>query len=351
MRKDLVLELKNDVLKSLWTQTAQQRGMATQTQGIANPNVESRLAVGYSQVRKGKYRLELRVQRGHGTAYELAKEFKKKAKQEANIEEIPSIKIPSRTAVLDFSGLKGLTERKRPLHLGLSIGHASDGAGTLGAFVSDSQGKECILSNNHVLALMGSSELEDPIYQPGRPDMKRLTALEEIASVSNYFIITKDDRDSADAAIAVLNKNMQHESNRIPKGLGFPMEGRMIKEVTSSESLLELLKRSTPVCKIGRTTGFTEGRIGAVSLDNITVETAIGNVVFDNLIEIDWESNRKPFSAPGDSGSLVFTKTGQWAVGLHFAGGEKKVNQRRVGVSYSCNMATILETLKISLLD
>jgi hypothetical protein len=305
----------------------------------------------YSQSRKGSYKLEFRVHRRHGAAYQRALEFRKKAKREANIEEVSFIEIPSRTAILGVPGRATLTARKRPLHLGLSIGHADDGAGTLGAFVSDNQGNVCILSNNHVLALMGQAELEDPIYQPGRPDKQRLTAQEEIASLSNYVIVTKKERDSADAAIAILDKNAQHESNRIPKGLGFPMEGRMIREVASFKDLLALMKKGTAVCKIGRTTGYTEGRIGAVALDNITVKTAIGNVVFDNVIEVDWESNKRPFTLPGDSGSMVFTKNGLWAVGLHFAGGQKKVKGRGIGVSYSCNMSTILQTLEVSLLD
>jgi hypothetical protein len=174
MRKESVLELKNEVLKSLWAKSARQRGAIAQTQGLVNPYVESRLAVGYSQPKKGKYKLEFRVQRADGAAYELAEKFKQKAKKEANIEVVPSIEIPSKTAVLDVIGHKGLIKGKdlrndEPIHIGLSIGHADDGAGTLGAFVSDND-KDCILSNNHVLALMGAARLGDPIYQPGRPD-------------------------------------------------------------------------------------------------------------------------------------------------------------------------------------
>jgi hypothetical protein len=43
MRKESVLELKNEVLKSLWEQTAQEQG--ARAEGIASPHVESRLAV------------------------------------------------------------------------------------------------------------------------------------------------------------------------------------------------------------------------------------------------------------------------------------------------------------------
>jgi hypothetical protein len=335
------------VLKSLWAQSAKHLS-ATQTQGLAGPNVESRLAVGYSQSKNKEYKLELRVQRRYGAAYKAAEEFKKKAGREANIEVVPSIEIPSRTAVFNVGGQKTLTLTQRPLHIGLSIGHADDGAGTLGAFVVDSEGNECVLSNNHVLALMGSAELDDPIFQPGRPD-QRLTGKRKIGNLSNYCVITKDDRDSIDAAVAALDEEIEHESNRIPNS--FPMRGKKIRQVNPLRNSLDLLNKGTVVCKIGRTTGFTTGRVAAVSVDNVTVKTSIGNVVFDNVIEINWESNQKPFSRPGDSGSVVFTKDGQWAIGLHFAGGEKMVKGKKVGVSYSCDMATVLETLDISLLD
>lgn len=356
MRKESVLELKNEVLKSLWEQSARQRLTDTETQGLANPKVESRLAVGYSQPKKGSYKLELRVQRRQGPAYELAEEFKQRARQEANIEVVPSVEIPSKTAVLSVGGHKGLVKAKdlnknEPIHIGLSIGHAGDGAGTLGAFVADSNDKECILSNNHVLALMGAANLRDRIYQPGQPDQKPIQADTEIALLSNYCVIATDARDSIDAAVATLRKGVSHGSNRIPVGLGFPKEGKVISPVKSLEQLLDLLRKDSAVCKIGRTTGFTEGRVGAVALDNVTVKTSLGNVVFDNVIEVNWKSNRTPFSKPGDSGSVVFTKSGLWAVGLHFAGGVKKIGKRTAGVSYSGNMAIILDTMELSWLD
>jgi len=349
MRKDSVLELKNDVLKSLWAQSAKYLSTSTQTQSIASSNVESRLAVGYSRSARGAYKLELRVQRRDGPAFDLAQQFKKKARQEANIEVVPSIEIPSRIAVLDVSGDESLTKEERPLHIGLSIGHTSDGAGTLGAFVIDMNSDVGVLSNTHVLAPMGTSKLGDRIYQPGRPD-KRLVGKREIGTLENFCVITKDDRDSIDAAVATLDDNIEQQSNRIPRG--FPMQGKMIRQVKATDDLLEFLSRDLTVCKIGRSTGFTTGRIGAVAVDNVIVKTSIGNVIFDNVIEINWESNRKPFSKPGDSGSMVFTKKDLWAIGLHFAGGEKTIKgNKKVGVSYSCNMATVLETLEISLLD
>jgi hypothetical protein len=343
MKKESVLELKTEILKSLWAQTAQYGGV--QSQGLINPYVDKRLAIGYSGTKGEDYQLEIRVQRPHGEAYEQALKYKHKAKNEANIEVVPSIEIPSRGAALDQNGHEGLATKRQPLHIGLSVGHPEGGAGTLGAFVSDDNGDPAILSNNHVLALMGQAKLGDPIYQPGRPDRGSLMAKNAIATLSNYVLIMRNDRNKADAAVATLKNDVAHEANRIPQD--YPSAGATIRLADSPEDLLGLLKKDEPVRKIGRTTGLTEGRISAVSIDNLTVKTAVGNVVFDNVIEIKWESNRKPFSKPGDSGSMVFTKEGLWGVGLHFAGAEKKP----VGMSYCCSINTILEMLDLSWLD
>ena len=324
MEKASVLDLKNKILESL-----AERQTAVETQVLTIPRVESRLAVGYSQKSDGDYQLELRVQSGKGAAYRRALTFKELAKQEANIEVIPRIEIPPKKDISEMSKTQApLAQNVRPLHIGLSIGHANGGAGTLGAFVSDAKDRECILSNNHVLALMNKAENGDPIYQPGNPDQWPLLAEDQIAKLSNFSIIVTDQTNLVDSAVAVLKKDTEHNSNRIPTGFGFPMEGRIIREVDDPDSVLELLKKDTPVCKI-----------------------AIGNVVFDNVIQVNWESNSKPFSKPGDSGSLVFTKDGPLAVGLHFAGGERRIESREIGVSYSCNIYAVFKILKASLLD
>src|SRR2546427_5585814 len=193
MKKESVLELKRDIMRSL--SRSIDRGGA-RMQGLANPQVENRLAVGYLHLGKGAYRLELRVQRRNGAAYRLAEEARKKAKQEANIEEVPWINIPPGSAAADFTGAQGMTQMKRPLHIGLSVGHGDGDPGTLGAFVSDYDGNDCILSNNHVLALMGKARLNDRVYQPAGSDGVGVAG-EEIGSLANYIIIGKNRRDSS----------------------------------------------------------------------------------------------------------------------------------------------------------
>jgi len=350
MEKSSVLELKQEILRTFMVEGVGRKGAAIQS--LVNPRVESRLAVGYSEKSKGDFQLELRVQRKQGTAYQKALEFQAKAKQEANIEEIPVIEVPSKTAVFEAGDKPQLVKYTRPLHIGLSIGHNDGGAGTLGAFVLDADNNECILSNNHVLALMGQAKVGEEIYQPGRPDLAELGDVHIIATLANSIRIAKLVRNRVDSALAILVDGMAHEGNKIPTGLDFPMEGQMIVEADDHDSMLDLIKKDEIVCKIGRTTGFTEGRISAVALDNVPVRTTAGNRLFDNIIEISWESEKKPFSLPGDSGSLVFTKNGLVAVGLHFAGGQKRSNGKKLtGVSYSCNIMTVLNAHAASLLD
>src|SRR2546423_6105807 len=120
MKKESVLELKHEVLKSLMVGGAIRKGAATQS--LVNPRVEGRLAVGYSEKTKGDFQLELRVQRKQGAAYQRALTFKEQAKQEANIEEIPRIEIPAKTAAFDSSDKPQLVAYTRPLHIGLSVG-------------------------------------------------------------------------------------------------------------------------------------------------------------------------------------------------------------------------------------
>ena len=73
------------------------------------------------------------------------------------------------------------------------------------------------------------------------------------------------------------------------------------------------------VKKCGRTTQFTRGRVTAVAATvNVSYGTA-GVATFQNQIIIQ-SLNANPFSAGGDSGSLIVTDVTQQPTGLLFAG-------------------------------
>lgn len=76
--------------------------------------------------------------------------------------------------------------------------------------------------------------------------------------------------------------------------------------------------RAIAVWKSGRTTGFTNGYIAGVG--NFTVGYGKFSVTFRNQLAIKSLENGKPFSAPGDSGSLILDSANR-PVALLFAGG------------------------------
>jgi hypothetical protein len=72
------------------------------------------------------------------------------------------------------------------------------------------------------------------------------------------------------------------------------------------------------VHKFSRTTSYRAGRVTSVDTD-VTVQYDTGNFRFQNQIIIVG-LNSQPFSAGGDSGSLILERSSQKAVGLLFAG-------------------------------
>jgi hypothetical protein len=342
MRLSSVLELKEAISKDLREQAELQ--LVTSVQGLVNPRFESRLAIGYSRVSRNNFWLELRVQRGEGVAFNRAMEIKEEAKGEANIEIIPHVEVPFRIDIPE-KGRVRLTEWRRPLEIGYSIGHLDGGAGTLGSFVELANGHPGLLSNNHVLALFNYAERKDYIYQPGRQDVRPQLATNRIAKLENFVPLSRTERNPIDAAIAAILDDMSFRGNVIPSGIYHPKQGSKLKIGDPLN-----LTAGTVVNKIGRTTGFTRGLVKAIALDNVPVRTQIGNLMFDDTIEIEWFSNSKPFTKPGDSGSVVFVEDDLRVIGLHFAGGQIQRGARTYGVSYSCNIRTVLDAFGVSLM-
>jgi len=73
------------------------------------------------------------------------------------------------------------------------------------------------------------------------------------------------------------------------------------------------------VCKVGRTTGFTYGRISATGAA-VRIWYPDGDCIFEDQIII--EGVTEPFSAPGDSGSAILSYPELRPVGLLFAGND-----------------------------
>lgn len=298
---------------------------------------EARVAAGYIHLGRNEYRLEIRIQREEGWAARTAREFEKKAAGPVHIEVVERVEIPPRSEMESLPVPPWLDRKpnRRPLHLGLPIGHSDDGSGTLGLFV-DTRDGDMILSCNHVLALFNEAAAGKnggQIFQPG-PAEAAPRASNLIARVQDYVVLRKGHRNNVDAAIARLSNDIPTDGNIVPRGYSFPREGQPLgKPLTPDE--FTALTPGTRVAKIGRTTGYTVGQLTSIDLGGVPVFTGtLGNIIFDDVVEITWD--KSPFSQAGDSGSIIFSEEGLRPLALLFAGSPQSRK------TYACALHRVL---------
>lgn len=194
--------------------------------------------------------------------------------------------------------------RYRPATGGVSVmNYRVRAAGTLGCLVR--RGRTLyILSNNHVLALVNRARIGDPILQPGGLDGGRFPR-DVIARLSQFVPIRIGGPvNQLDCAIAQASPSL------------VTARSRCFGRISSSPVLA---RRNLFVKKCGRTTQFTRGRITDVNFTGWINYTGVGLALFQRQI-VAVSLTTRPFSQPGDSGSLIVTNVGNRPVGLLFAG-------------------------------
>jgi hypothetical protein len=197
----------------------------------------------------------------------------------------------------------------RPVPIGVSTGHPSITAGTIGCRVISKDAFGNIinvyaLSNNHVYANENRAKMGDNILQPGVYD-GGVNPRDAIGTLSAFKSIdfSGAPTNTIDAAIALCSTTTL--GNSTPTG-GY---GKPSMQTTPAVIGLR-------VQKYGRTTKLTSGRVSAVNA-TVTVGYETGVVArFVGQILITPGS----FCAAGDSGSLIVTQSGNNPVGLLFAG-------------------------------
>ena len=233
----------------------------------------------------------------------------------------------------DIPKAQNFNLRSRPLIGGSSIGPANlSWVGTLGICVTLDDNQTYILSNNHVLANINLNLLHIGIniVQPSIPDGGSYSS-DGVATLSHFvpidfgkFKVTVGGVsyyllkwNVVDCALAHVTGDF-NGANREIHWIGYPSTS------TARPTL------SSYVCKMGRTTGFTIGKIVDISYDgpvdySSNPESAAlpsTSAWFVDQIKIQW--GNRPFSRDGDSGSLVLTVSDLRPVGLLFAGNESK---------------------------
>ena len=155
-----------------------------------------------------------------------------------------------------------------------------------------------------------------------------------VARLTKFVRLQKNRSNLVDAAIAAVPDSIEVDPLKY-RGLG-----------TLAGVRTEPLSDREAVAKIGRTTGLTRGRVTAIEVDNVVVEYDVGDLSFDDQIEIEGAGNRT-FSSGGDSGSAILDEENR-ICGLLFAGSETGGRNGR-GLTYANPIATVLRRLAIEL--
>ncbi len=219
--------------------------------------------------------------------------------------------MPVRFVTTGIIEARAPTDRfPRPVPIGVSAGHYQLATGTLGARVTDGTNVYA-LSNNHVFAGINTASIGDPILQPGPIEDGGVDPADRIGTLYAYQPIDFNGGDNTmDAAIALTSSSSVGTSTP-PDGYGAP------SALTAPASI------GLPVQKYGRTTGFQLGQVEQVNVSVdvcylLLFDICLQEARFVNQISI----SPGPFSAAGDSGSLIVTQSGNQPVALLFAGGD-----------------------------
>ena len=203
--------------------------------------------------------------------------------------------------------------------------------GTLGSLIQNSNGRQYLLSCNHVLARSDQASVGEMIVQPGLID-NNCTPNGEGAGTTPAGILTawlplSSSLTNVDAAIAQVNSNAVNANGEILELGALESNGTLAAAppgISSTGGKGEPGSLNLVVAKSGRTTGLTCANISALNLDvevdyykNCAETVPYLTKTFTNQIAI--EGNE--FSDAGDSGSLVVDTSNAEPVGLFFAGG------------------------------
>jgi hypothetical protein len=301
------------------------------------PTVQRSIALGVAPHGRD-YRLAVRVQRPALQASGMVERLRQRAKGEIDIRMVGRIDKRGRAATrAPAAAVAWYRRNTRPLLIGASIGHVAITAGTLGCFVRKA-GAIRILSNNHVLANENNAAKGDHIIQRAVFDGGR-DPRDQIGTLDTFVRLRTARANFADAALASITPDIGFDPTRL-RAL---VNG---KDRTLAGLGPGVIDEGDAVFKVGRTTGPTRGRVTAFALDNVVVNYDIGNVRFDDQIEIEGFGNR-PFSDGGDSGSLI-VNSGMKAVALLFAGSETG-GRNDMGLTYANPIHRVLSDVKATL--
>lgn len=231
---------------------------------------------------------------------------------------------------LDFRMTGPLTPCAAPLSIGMATAHVRGRLGTLGCFARrNSDDRIGFISNNHVIAGEDAGVDGDAVLHVASDESQRT-----IGRLDGSYPRLRGASQVVDCAFAYLAEGVDFQ----PAVAG---DAEPLSHMPVAPDV-----RLT-VLKVGNTTGRTEGRITAFNLTDLVVNYSFGAVHFQEQIEIESLST-SPFSAHGDSGSLIVTADRR-AVGLLFAGSAIG-GSTNAGLTYANPAGTVFDILGVTLL-
>jgi hypothetical protein len=199
-------------------------------------------------------------------------------------------------------------------------------------------GKAFILSNNHVLANENRAKRGDAVLQAARYDGGKAPA-DVVAKLRFWVRLKVKGTNVVDAALAEIDEAVQYDATLL-KGIVNGADRQLVGLGP------DFVDEGETVCKVGRTTGPTEGKVTAFEMDNVIVSYDVGNLRFDGQIELEGAGDQA-FSDGGDSGALIMNSKMQ-AVALLFAGGEMG-GANGLGLTYANPIEPVMKELKTNL--
>ncbi len=242
-------------------------------------------------------------------------------------------------------------QRYRPAPGGVSIGHPSITAGTLGC-VCYREGQPMILSNNHVMAASNVAKVGDPIYQPGVYDGGK--AEDEIAKLYDFVEVkfqgtpeipcigSKYLKKILDLFLAIIRssyrvafyRRAEENTNLVDAALATANPALVTNEILKIGTIQGVMEGSLGMAiqKSGRTTEYTTGEILQV---DVTVQVQYGE---NQIATFEDQLMAGKMCAGGDSGSAILDMERN-IVGLLFAGSDTQ--------TIMCRIQNVVELLRI----
>ena len=328
MRYQSAQDLKHEITRRVIGRMASGRRAAIDL-GVPGGRVEDldsrqpSIALGIVPGKGDRCQLAVRVQRSGAYESGAVEEIRRMAAGEVDVRYIG---IVTKHVTPTF-----LRARHRPTLLGTSIAHFRVTAGSLTAIV-ELVGSDVprLLSCNHILADENRGARGDAILQPGALDGGRRPR-DAVGTLGRSVALRRDGINQVDCALAAPRDGLDLDRVKLTGS------GRLMGLKAGTVAVGEIMS------KLGRTSGLTDGRVTAVEIDNLVISYDIGNLRFDDQLEIEG-IGPNPFSRPGDSGALVYTKVGRRAVGMIFAGSGQGGSNGR-GLSFANPIRRVLGQL------